>query len=652
MSTILIVDDSLTVRMDLADALDGAGFHTIQCATIAEARVLLRSHRIRLAILDLQLPDGDGVELLVQIRKDFALGELPVLMLSTEADVADRIRGLRGGANDFVGKPYDSYYVIERVRQLIGTPPVRDLVLVIDDSATSRGELCDALAKAGIVTAVATGGAEGLRMAATARPTAIVVDGVMPDMDGASVIRRLRLDPGLRTTPCLLLTAATDKDAEVRALEAGADGFVRKTDLDVIVARVRAVLRSVGPRRDHAVSLLAPKRILAVDDDVDYLGLLADRLRKRGYDVVNAESGEEAIQLLAVQRVDCVLLDRSMAGIGGIETCRRLKSSVVRDTPVIILTASEQKSAALEGFSAGADDFVSKASGFDIVSAHIQAQIRRRQIEDEHRRVHDQLLCSELNAAEARAAKALAEAGAAMAGSLERSNDELAQANRELETFSYSISHDLRAPLRMVSAFTHAIIDELGDKLGDKGRDHVRRVLAATSRMSDLIDALLELSRINRTPIGRHRVNLSQLASSVLEELALRSPGHAVGLEVTPDLIVDADGRLMRILLDHLLDNAWKFSHRSAEPVIAVGSEHRDGEPVYFVRDNGAGFDMAHADQLFVPFHRAHTEGDLVGTGIGLATVRRIVERHGGKVWAEGSVGGGAKFSFTVPPGR
>jgi signal transduction histidine kinase len=170
--------------------------------------------------------------------------------------------------------------------------------------------------------------------------------------------------------------------------------------------------------------------------------------------------------------------------------------------------------------------------------------------------------------------------------------------------------------------------------------------------MSGLIDALLELSRISRAPIGRHRVNLSQLASSVLEELADREPRREVRLDVAPDLIVDADGRLMRILLDNLLDNAWKFTHRSAAPLIWVGSEHRDGEPVYFVRDNGAGFDMAHADKLFTPFHRAHGGGELIGTGIGLATVRRIVERHGGKVWAEGSIGGGAKISFTVPSSR
>jgi two-component system NtrC family sensor kinase len=653
MATILIVDDSLTVRMDLAEALDSAGFQTLPCRTLAEARVALRSHTIALAVLDIQLPDGDGVELLAQIRRDSTLGELPVLMLSTESEIKDRVRGIRGGANDFIGKPYDTYYVISRIRQLIGAPPIHDLVLIIDDSLTFRGELSEALVRAGFATATATSGNEGLRMAATLKPTAIVVDGIMPDMDGASVIRRLRLDPGLRTIPCLLLTGSEVKDAEVHALDAGADGFIRKNDLGLIVARVRALLRSTGPLRGDADSLLAPKRILAVDDDPDYRSLLGDRLLKRGYDVVHAGSGEDAIELLDVQTVDCILLDRSMAGIGGIETCRRLKgSALVRDTPLIILTASEQRDAVLEGLSAGADDFVSKAAGFDVLSARIQAQIRRKQVEDEQRKVREQLLRSELEAAEARAAKVLAEARSAMTEELSRTNDELAQANRELEAFSYSVSHDLRAPLRTISAFTHAIIEDFGDRIDDKARDHIRRVLAATSRMSDLIDALLELSRISRAPIGRHRVDLSQLANIAVDELVRREPSRAVGVEITPGLIVDADGRLMRILLDNLLGNAWKFTSHADPARIEVGREHKRGDAVYFVRDNGAGFDMTQADRLFTPFQRLHSDGEFSGTGIGLATVRRIIERHGGKIWAEGSIGCGAKISFTVPINR
>jgi two-component system NtrC family sensor kinase len=648
--SILIVDDSITVRMDLAESLESAGFAAIPCGTLAEARTALRTQPVALAILDVRLPDGDGIELLEQIRRDPTLSRLPVLMLSSEAEIKDRVRGLRTGANDYVGKPYDTEHVIARIRQLIGGPPVRDLVLVIDSDPVYRTALSSTLGRAGFSTASSSNGVVGLQLAASVRPAAIVVASNMADIDGASVIRRLRLDPGLRATPCLLLTSGDAKEAEVRALEAGADGFVKKDDDGLVIARIQALLRSAGTIRSDAASELAPKRILAVDDDPDYLAILGDRLRKRGYDVVRAASGEEAIQLLGFQSVDCILLDRSMAGIGGLETCRRLKASpVVRDTPLIFLTATDSRDAVIEGLTAGADDFITKGSGFDVLSARIQAQIRRKQVEDEQRKVREKLLRSELEASEARAAKDLAEARAAMAEALERSNQELEHANRELETFSYSVSHDLRAPLRTISAFTRVLVEELGDRLDDRGRAHVHRVLAASSRMSDLIDALLELSHISLAPIGRHRVNLSAIAKASIEELTRRDPDRHITTVITPHLEVDADARLMRVLLDNVLGNAWKFTRNQETARIEVGVANRGTQSVYFVRDNGAGFEMAHADRLFTPFGRLHSEREYGGTGIGLATVRRIVERHGGEVWAESAVGEGALFAFTLP---
>jgi signal transduction histidine kinase len=346
--------------------------------------------------------------------------------------------------------------------------------------------------------------------------------------------------------------------------------------------------------------------------------------------------------------VDCILLDRSMDGIGGVATCKQIKNTPsMRDTPLIFLTATEQREAVIEGLGAGADDFVSKASGFDVLSARVQAQLRRRQIEDEQRKVREQLLRSELEVSEARSAREQAEARGKLAEELAHANAELAQANRELEMFSYTVSHDLRAPLRTIGAFTQALAQELGDRASDRARDHIRRVLAASSRMAELIEALLELSRISRAPIGRHRVDLSAIALAVLEDLARHEPGRVVATSIAPNLIVSADGRLMRVLLDNLLGNAWKFTSRQPEARIEMGLA---GE-AFFIRDNGIGFDMAKADRLFTPFFRMHTDEALEGTGIGLATARRIVERHGGQIWAEAAVGQGAKFSFTIPAG-
>ena len=652
MTAILIVDDSQTVRMDLADTLEAAGFRVISCGTAADARIALRTQAIALAVLGVRLPDGDGLELLVQIRREHVLSSLPVLLLAPADEVAERLRPLQVSADDYLG-PYDRARILTRIRELVGAPPTRDLVLVIDGNEELRARLADALGKAGFDTATAASGAEGIALAATSSPTAVVIDGSIPDLDGASVIRRLRMDPALRTTPCLLLTSSETKEAEVRAFEAGADGFVGRGDLGVILARVRALLRSSSSQSLEATSALAPKRILTVDDDPEYLDILGGRLRKRGYDVARAVSGEEAIRVLEAQPVDCILLDRSMAGMGGIATCKRLKQEpATRDTPVIILTATEQRDAVIESLSAGADDFVSKASGFDVLSARVQAQLRRRQIEREQRDVRDQLLRSELEASEARAAKDLAETRAAMAEELVRTNIELAQANRELEAFSYSVSHDLRAPLRTISAFTHALVEDLADKLDERALDHIRRVLAASSRMSDLIEALLELGRIHRAPLSRYRVDLSALAVGVVEDLTTSEPERTVVCVIAQGVVVQADGRLVRILLDNLLNNAWKFTGKRADARIELGVERDGDELVFFIQDNGVVFDMALAGRLFMPFHRLHPEGEFPGTGIGLATVRRIVERHGGRIWAESRVGEGTKVSFTLPEDR
>ena len=230
-------------------------------------------------------------------------------------------------------------------------------------------------------------------------------------------------------------------------------------------------------------------------------------------------------------------------------------------------------------------------------------------------------------------------------------NERLEAAVRELEAFSYSVSHDLRAPLRTISAFTQALADDLRHQLDDKAKDHLRRVLAAAARMSDLIDALLELSRISRSQLGRHKVDLGAMALAVVDELRRRDVTRKLGATIAPDLVVDADGRLMRILLDNLIGNAWKFTNHESSPHVEVGMTRRDGESVFFIRDNGAGFDMQYADRLFTPFQRLHSEREYAGTGIGLATVRRIVERHGGRIWVESAPGQGATFFFTVPAG-
>jgi two-component system, NtrC family, sensor kinase len=644
---VLIVDDSLTVRMDLAAAFDEAGFRTVLCGTVAEAREAMQREEVGVAVLDVLLPDGDGVELLAELRARPDGAAMAILMLSTEADVKDRIRGLKTGADEYVGKPYDAKHVVGTARALQRKSEDEDAgktkILIVDDSLTFRETMSSAYREAGYVVLAAASGEEGLAIIADRRPHLVVVDGFLPGMDGATLIRRVRLDAALRRIPCLLLTGSEDRDAELRALEAGADAFVRKEeDIEVILAKTAAVLRSSASAAPSEVgSLHGPHKILAVDDSKTYLHELSDALAGEGYDVVLAQSGEEALDLLAVQAVECILLDLLMPGMGGKEACQRIKAAPdLRDIPLILLTAVEDRGAMLDGLSSGADDYISKSSEFEVLKARVRAQIRRKQFEDENRRIREELLRKELDAAEARSAKELAETRAALVAELERKN-------KELEAFSYSVSHDLRAPLRSIDGFSKALIEDCADKLDEEGLKHLNRVRAAAQRMGELIDDMLQLSRVTRLDLNRRRVDLSALAREVAADLQRQEPERRVVVELEDGLFADADPRLVRIVLENLLGNAWKFTRKVEEPKIVIGMREGDG-PVFFVRDNGAGFDMQHAEKLFRPFQRLHVESDFPGTGIGLATIHRVIDRHGGRVWAEAVVGEGATFFFSL----
>jgi len=459
---VLIVDDSLTVRADLIDALEGAGIRTRGCSTLAEARSALgapvaanaavatstptawgrvtdgsplapnrgngRSDPapVRLVILDPLLPDGDGLALLREIRGSAVTADVPVLMLSSEAEVRDRARGLLVGATGYVGKPYDRGQVVSRAGELL-------------------------------------------------RPT-------------------------------------------------GEDGSAR-----------------------------------------------------------------------------------------------------------------------LDGLALGADDDVSKVGDFEILKARLHALLQRKRVEDEHHRAREDLLRSELAAAEARTARAVAETRAAF-------SEELARKNRELETFSYSVSHDLRAPLRAIDGFSRALLDDCGPSLDERGQRYLTRIRAGAQRMGELIDDLLQLSRVGRSDVTLELTDLSEVVRAVVAGLERQQPDRRPKVTIAAGVTALADRRLIRVVFENLLGNAWKFTGKTPAPRVEFGREERDGRASYFVRDNGAGFDMAFAAKLFAPFQRLHREADFPGTGIGLATVHRIVDRHGGRVWAEGVVGQGATIYFTLPP--
>ena len=233
----------------------------------------------------------------------------------------------------------------------------------------------------------------------------------------------------------------------------------------------------------------------------------------------------------------------------------------------------------------------------------------------------------------------------------EDANRELQAANRELEAFSYSVSHDLRAPLRSMDGFSQILLEDYGDELDEEGRDYLGRVRAASQRMGQLIDDLLELSRVTRGPLRRASVDLSAIAASVAGDLKASDPDRQGSFAITEGLVARGDAKLLRVALENLLGNAWKFTSRVPDARVEFGATRQGGMQVYYVRDNGAGFDATYADKLFGAFQRLHSAEEFEGTGVGLATVARVMRRHGGEVWAEGEVGEGATFYFTLGGG-
>jgi light-regulated signal transduction histidine kinase (bacteriophytochrome) len=225
---------------------------------------------------------------------------------------------------------------------------------------------------------------------------------------------------------------------------------------------------------------------------------------------------------------------------------------------------------------------------------------------------------------------------------------ELEVTAKELESFTYTVSHDLRAPIRVVEGFARIVQEDYGDRLDRVGHDHLQRILSAASRMTQMIDALLGLSRLSGQPIVPEQVDLSRLADTIAEELRAADPERRASIRVQPGMAVEGDRTLLRVMLENLLGNAWKYTSRRAEARIEFGCTGTGADTVWCVSDDGEGFDMRFADRLFGVFQRLHSATEFPGTGVGLATVQRIVRRHGGRVWAESEPGRGSRFYFTL----
>lgn len=372
---------------------------------------------------------------------------------------------------------------------------------------------------------------------------------------------------------------------------------------------------------DHA------PRILVVNDNEIGRYATVRALRSAGFEVAEGSTGGEALAL-AADRPDLILLDVQLPDVDGFEVCRRLKDDPeTLLIPVLHLSATFlDAESQVKGLESGADGYLTYPLEPPVLVATIRAHLRARKAEEEVRRLNERL--------EQRVAKRTAQ---------------LEASNQELEAFSYSVSHDLRAPLRGIDGFSQALLEDYSEILDETGLQYLRRIREGASRMGELIDDLLNLSRLSRGPMRREQVDLTQLAQGVIDGLRATDPDRRVDVRIEPGVVVEGDLRLLKTALENLLENAWKFSRKQEAARIEFGVSSEDGQAACFVRDNGAGFDTRYSDKLFVAFQRLHKSNAFEGTGIGLAIVKRIIRRHGGSVWAEGEVGKGASFYFTIP---
>ena len=652
---------------------------------------------------------------------------------------------------------------------------MKTTVLVIDDSATYREAMRQALAQSGYDVLLADSGEEGLAMAAGRRPDAVIVDGLLPGIDGPTVVGRMRQDAALGRIPCILLTAYDEHRGEERGLEAGADAYLRKDeDVEMILARLSALLRTAAAPAgtDTLPSQYTARRLLAVDDSPTYVQEMADQLRQDGYDVATAGSGAEALEILSRDSFDCILMDLMMPELSGHATCRRIKADPrLRDVPLLMLTGHEDRDAMIEAFNAGADDFITKSSDLAVLKGRVRAQIRRKHYEDENRRIHVELMRKEHQEQEAEAVRrsetllrSIIEtlplgvwvmdaagqirmanaAGQRIFGGVryvgmsqydeykawwpatgervksedwaaarvllngqpvlddiveierfdgerrvivnsafpindpdgklmgaiavnqditerQRAEEDLMRARSQAERESHfkskflaSMSHELRTPLNAIIGFSELLERQLFGPLNERQADYVKNVLTSGRHLLDLINEILDISRIEagRMTLSREWTVLKEVVDAVKGVVAplAMAGGVSLQVEIPEDLpSLHVDPIRLRQVLYNLLSNAIKFTPDGGQTMLRA--RVADNHLHLAVQDTGVGIRAEDMPRLFREFERIEPSGAAAkeGTGLGLVLTRKLVELHGGTISVESEPGQGTTVTVVMP---
>jgi len=379
------------------------------------------------------------------------------------------------------------------------------------------------------------------------------------------------------------------------------------------------------PEAEHA-AVGPTANILIVDDDPAKLVALRTVLAPLGENLVEARSGADALRHLLKEDFAVILLDVRMPIMNGFETAEMIRQRPASElTPIIFVTALDQAETNMgRGYELGAVDFVFSPIVPAILRAKVTVFVELYKSQQELKRYRTQLQ-----------------------GLVQERTTALTAINRELEAFSYFVSHDLRAPLLSIDTIAQSLLDD-PDVVSDGAKDQMMRLRRTSKQMMALFDGMQTLFRLTGGDIRREKVDISRIATDVAAQFQAQEPKRQVEIRVAEGLTASGDAGLVRILVANLISNAWKFTRDKPQPEITIGSERVAGETRLFVRDNGVGFDMIYAHKLFGAFQRLHSQSEFAGEGIGLAVAQRIVNRHGGRIWAEGAMGEGATFYFVL----
>ena len=408
-------------------------------------------------------------------------------------------------------------------------------------------------------------------------------------------------------------------------------------------------MASLTTQENPVVEEQVRAKLLLVDDRPENLVALEAILEPLGAELILAQSGEDALRQVLRNEFALVLMDAQMPGLDGYEAASLIRERErTRNVPIIFVTAfSTDSEHVYRGYQAGAVDYISKPYNPDILRMKVRVFVDLYEKNEQIKRQAELLHQIELReAAEAIEREAMQRAKEELERQVARRTEELVEANREMEAFCYSVSHDLRTPLRTISATSWMLIEEAADRLHDDEKELLHRQTIAAQKLGNLIDDLLLLSRLGRRSLQVAEVDITALARKVADDLLAQCPEYRVVFDVQEGLRANGDEGLLRVALENMLQNAAKYSPEGGK--VTIGTQDHEGEVVFFVRDEGIGFDMAYADKLFIPFERLHRDGEFEGTGIGLASVLRIITRHNGRVWADSAPQKGATFYFTL----